>query len=263
MLSVLRRTPRRRTTYAVVATLVVLLPLGWLWRASLVPGTYSVMDMGYADFGGGPVAGAMQQGHPDMPGMAPGRSVATLTGPAGRVPDVNLTLVARKQRFRLASGQPVDGYTFNGSSPGPAIHAVHGQLVQVRLVNESVPDGVTLHWHGVDVPNAEDGVAGVTQDAVPKGGSFTYRFMADQVGTFWYHSHQVSHEQVLRGLLGALVITAKVEGAVAGPPVRDELALIHLYGGLRTVNGRPATRRCSRHPDLGSGSGSSTRTTAR
>ena len=57
-----------------------------------------------------------------------------------------------------------------------------------------------------------DGVAGVTQDAVMEGESFTYRFVADQVGTYWYHSHQVSHEQVIGGLLGAVVID---------PPAKD------------------------------------------
>ena len=64
--------------------------------------------------------------------------------------------------------------------------------------------GVTLHWHGVDVPNAMDGVAGVTQDAVPVGGEFSYRFVADQAGSYWYHSHQVSNPQVAGGLLGSL-----------------------------------------------------------
>ena len=65
------------------------------------------------------------------------------------------------------------------------------------MVNENVEDGATLHWHGIDVPNAADGVAGVTQDAVVPGEEYTYRFVADQAGTFWYHSHQVSHEQVV------------------------------------------------------------------
>ena len=118
-----------------------------------------------------------------------------------------MTLTVRKEQFRLASGEQVDGYTVNHTSPGPVIRAVQGQLVEVRLVNASVPDGVTLHWHGVDVPNAEDGVAGVTQNAVPVGKSYTYRFVADQVGTYWYHSHQVSHAQVQGGLLGALVVS--------------------------------------------------------
>ena len=58
----------------------------------------------------------------------------------------------------------------------------------------------------MNVPNAMDGVAGVTQDAIATGGSFIYRFVADQVGTFWYHSHQVCHEQVIGGLFGAIVV---------------------------------------------------------
>ena len=117
----------------------------------------------------------------DMPGMSSGghastgttaapadsRSVSSLTVGTDRPADVTVTLIARRESFTLAGGRVVDGYTLNGTSPGPKIRAVQGQLVQVRLVNESVPDGITLHWHGVDVPNRDDGVAGVTQDAVP------------------------------------------------------------------------------------------------
>jgi FtsP/CotA-like multicopper oxidase with cupredoxin domain len=241
----------RRTVIALIATAAVLLPLGWFWKASLLPGSYSVMDMGYADYGGGSAPRDVLAGHDDdMRGMTPGRSVATLTAATDRVADVSVTLTARTQRFRLTPGRDFDGYTLNGTSPGPEIRAVQGQLVQVRLVNESVPDGITLHWHGLDVPNAEDGVAGVTQDAVPVGGSFTYRFVVGQAGTFWYHSHQVSHDQVLRGLFGPLVITPLAHtpepngskasgGSAVAAPVLDELALVHLYGGVRTVNGHP------------------------
>jgi FtsP/CotA-like multicopper oxidase with cupredoxin domain len=92
-----------------------------------------------------------------------------------------------------------------------------------------VPGGVTLHWHGVDVPNAMDGV---TQDAVGVGAAFTYRFVADQVGTFWYHSHQLSPEQVRGGLLGALVVTPTAQSSDV-----DVVALVYLYQGARTVNG--------------------------
>ena len=63
-----------------------------------------------------------------------------------------------------------------------------------------------MHWHGVDVPNAEDGVAGVTQNAVHPARRHVYRFRADQVGTFWYHTHQASAKDVSRGLFGAFVI---------------------------------------------------------
>jgi FtsP/CotA-like multicopper oxidase with cupredoxin domain len=223
---------RRRLLVALLAAAAVLAPLAWFWQASLMPGTYSVMDMGYADYGGGP--GTMTD-HDLM-----GRSIATLVADPTRPADVRVTLTVRKQRFRLASGQQVDGYTVNGTSPGPVIHAVQGQLVEVHLVNASVPDGVTLHWHGVDVPNAEDGVAGVTQNAVPVGGSFTYRFVADQAGTYWYHSHQVSHAQVQGGLFGALVVTPKPSTPASAPAATDptdQLAVLHVYHGTPTVNG--------------------------
>jgi FtsP/CotA-like multicopper oxidase with cupredoxin domain len=259
-----RNGARIRLAVAGAATVAILGPLIWLWQDSLLPATYSVMDMGYADHGtgqgsAGPDHGAgseqgMSSGHgmssgggaPGHSGQAAGaRSVTSLVADPGRPADVSVTLIARAQRFRLPTGRSVDGYTLNGTSPGPVIRATVGQLVEVRLVNESVPDGITLHWHGVDVPNAEDGVAGVTQDAVGAGRSFTYRFVADQAGTFWYHSHQVSHEQVRRGLLGALVVTP------APPkPARDVdvVALLHLYDGVRTVNGREGDVRVEARP---------------
>ena len=206
-------------------TLAVLVPLGYLWATSLVPGEYDPAEMGYADYGGGP-----SSGHEHHHG---GTSVADLTGPKTGTPDVDVTLVARKQKFQLASGETVDGYTLNGASPGPLIRAHVGDLVQVTLVNESVEDGATLHWHGIDVPNAEDGVAGVTQDAVPVGGKHVYRFKAEQAGTYWYHSHQVSSDEVKGGLFGSIVIA---------PPSPDEVvAAIHTYDGKRTINGRTGT----------------------
>jgi FtsP/CotA-like multicopper oxidase with cupredoxin domain len=216
---------RRRLLIALVAAVAVLGPLAYYWQASLLPDSYSVMDMGYADYGGG--SETMADHH------LMGTSVADLVADPDRPADVRVTLTVRKEPFRLASGEEVDGYTVNHTSPGPVIRAVQGQLVEVRLVNASVPDGVTLHWHGVDVPNAEDGVAGVTQDAVPVGKSYTYRFVADQVGTYWYHSHQVSHAQVQGGLLGALVVTPPTPE----PDVRDQLAVMHVYDGVQTVNG--------------------------
>ena len=117
----------------------------------------------------------------------------------------------------LESGREVDGYSFNGTSPGPLIEATEGDLVEVRVHNDNVADGVSVHWHGVDVPNAEDGVAGVTQDAIAEGEDHVYRFVVDDPGTYWYHSHQVSHTQVIRGLFGPLVVKHK---SSAGQPAR-------------------------------------------
>ena len=220
---------RRRLLLALLATVAVVAPLGWMWQASLVPDTYNVMDMGVVEQGRDiePVA------HDHAHGAT---SVDELVADPARPADVRVELVAREERFTLPSGREVDGYTLNGTSPGPEVRAREGQLVEVRLVNDSVAEGVTLHWHGVDVPNAVDGVAGVTQDAVPVGGEHVYRFVADQAGTFWYHSHQVSHEQVRQGLLGALVVEPAVPpGAPRG---EEALALLHVYDGTSTVNGR-------------------------
>jgi FtsP/CotA-like multicopper oxidase with cupredoxin domain len=240
-------TGRGRTALALLATLAVLGPIGWFWQASLVPARYSVLDMGVLDMG------VLDMGVPDQgrPGSAssslhqhggPGTvGVDTLRADPGPA-DVELTLTARAATLPLGAAPAFAGYTLNGTSPGPVIRAELGQLVQVRLVNESVPGGVTLHWHGINVPNAMDGLAGVTQDAVPVGGEFVYRFRAEQVGTYWYHSHQVAHEQVLRGLFGALVIMPP--GGVG----REELAVAHLYGGQRTLNGQAGDVRVDARP---------------
>lgn len=204
---------RWRLVAAGAATAAIIGPIGYLWESSLLPGAYSATSIGYADSGGGPAHGTHGGGRP----------VSEFTVAAGRRADVSMTMTARFEGGR---------YTLNGTTPGPAVLASTGDLVEVKLVNENVPDGVTLHWHGIDVPNGMDGVAGITQDAVMPGRSFVYRFVADHPGTYWYHSHQVSHEQVIKGLFGAVVI--------GGSPA-DVTALVHLYsGGRHTVNGSAA-----------------------
>ncbi|MQA80087.1 MAG: multicopper oxidase domain-containing protein [Streptosporangiales bacterium] len=215
---------------------------------SFAPPTYSVMGMGRVDFGGGPALGG-HLGHTDDRWVGPARrpgdvSVADLTGPRDVRPDVSTTLVARKGPVTLATGEKVDGYSLNGSSPGPPIRARQGDVVQVRLVNANIAEGTTLHWHGVDVPNAEDGVAGVTQNAVPAGRSHVYRFVAEDAGTYWYHSHQISSEQVRDGLWGTLVVEPRGRSTYA----TDVVAPVHSYGGLRTVAGRTGEYRVPARP---------------
>ncbi|MFP3713418.1 multicopper oxidase family protein [Puerhibacterium sp. TATVAM-FAB25] len=203
------------------------------WSGTLV-GEYSVMDMG------GPGHAAAHAGHLTGGAGAGGAApvdVTTLAAAADRPADVRVRLVAREGRVEVTGGRPVDGYTVNGTSPGPTVRARQGDLVEVELVNASVTDGTTLHWHGIDVPNAADGVAGVTQDAVPVGGRHVYRFVAQDAGTYWYHSHQVSHEQVRRGLLGAVVVEPRDPAGAGPPPAADVLAVLHVYEGQHTVNG--------------------------
>ena len=205
---------RALTVLGVLALLGLAALVGMAWWDSRLPSSYSVMEMGVLDYGGGPA-----QDHAAHPHLA----VDRLTGHATGRPDVRTTLVAAKKG---------DLWAFNGRVPGPEIHARQGDLVEVTLVNRDIDDGVTIHWHGVDVPNAEDGVAGVTQDAVLPGERFTYRFRVEQLGTFWYHSHQVSSKQVRRGLYGAFVIHP------AGPPRTgvDRTLIVHDFDGKPTFN---------------------------
>ncbi len=221
---------RPRLVLALAATLAILAPIGFFWQQSLVPGDLSPMSMGYADFGGGPTAGE-HAGHQ--------RDLASFSVPADRKADVLVDLVARKEPITIEGRGPVDGYTLNHTSPGPRITARQGQVIQVTLHNESIPDGVTLHWHGVDVPPAEDGVAGVTQDSVLPGQSHVYKFVAVDAGTYWYHSHQVSHEQVAKGLFGVLIVE---------PAAGEIVAAAHTYDKVRTVNGQYGERRVDAAP---------------
>jgi len=234
---------RLKILLPILATVAIVAPLAWLWQASLLPKSISVMDMGYPDFGGGSgneqtVGGG--HGHAASPET---RSVVDFTADAARQADVRVDLVAA-QADLVIGGKSIAGYTLNGTSPGPTITARQGQLVEVHLRNASVPAGITLHWHGYDVPAAMDGVAGVTQDEVPVGGEFTYRFLADRTGTYWYHSHQVSNEQVMGGLFGALVVLPKAT-ARAGD---DVIATAHTYGGKKTINGAATDLRVPARP---------------
>ena len=138
-------------------------------------------------------------------------SVAQLTGPREGAPDARFTLTAARGEIRLDSGRTVQGLTFNSRSPGPELRVQRGDLVEVTLVNTDVTEGVTLHWHGVDVPNAEDGVPGVTQDAVLPGGRHVYRFVPPHTGSFWYHTHRDGALNVKRGLFGAFIVEDDAE----------------------------------------------------
>ncbi|WP_084956425.1 multicopper oxidase domain-containing protein [Thermoactinospora rubra] len=93
------------------------------------------------------------------------------------------TLTAQAATVTLPSGRPFPALTFNATAPGPLLRVRQGDHVEVTLRNRLPDRGVTLHWHGVHVPNGEDGVPGVTQDAVAPGGEHVYRFTAQQPGT--------------------------------------------------------------------------------
>ena len=196
-------------------------------EASVLGASHSPMDMGRPDYGTPSRGGRHAHG--------PATPIDRLTGPAG-TPQRTVTLTA-------ATGQQVIGgieqpvLTFNGTTPGPTLVLQQGELVEVRLRNTNVAQGVTIHWHGVDVPGREDGVAGVTQDAVLPGGQYVYRFVVPDAGTYWYHTHQDSVRSVARGLLGALVVLPTSAPPTADPVPVDVTGLVHTYGPITTING--------------------------
>ncbi len=92
-----------------------------------------------------------------------------------------------------------------GRVPGPEIRLTAGDRVGYRLVNK-LPQPTAVHWHGIRIENAMDGAAPLTQAPVPPGAGFDYDFLAPDPGTYWYHSHNRSTEQVARGLAGPLIV---------------------------------------------------------
>jgi FtsP/CotA-like multicopper oxidase with cupredoxin domain len=174
---------------------------------------------------------------PIVPGQ-PSTSVDLLTAPPGDEPVRTYTLTARVARIH---GQ--DAWTYDGTVPGPELRVVQGDRLRVTLVNH-LPESTTIHWHGVPgVPNAEDGVAGITQQAVPPGRSMTYEFVVSDPGTYWYHSHQDTSNQVSRGLYGALVVEPRSSLAED----RDYAVVLHngVAGGV-AANGSSDLRLAAR-----------------
>ena len=178
----------RRAVAGFAGLLAVLLVagLGWSWLSDMAAPSIEA-------------SGA--HGHDEAPapaGDATAIPVTALRTPDDASGDVHaVELTAARHDVTLASGDTIEAWGFGGDGvAGPELRVTEGDLVEVTLLNRDIEDGVTLHWHGYDVPNGEDGVAGVTQDSVAPGGEFTYRFTADEPGTYWYHTHQAASEGV-------------------------------------------------------------------
>ena len=123
------RSTRVRLVVSVLATVVILTPLAWLWQSSLVGKSYSVMGMGTLDYGGGPVAGHAHG--------ATDRSVTDFVVDDARKANVRVDLVAEQQNLAIG-GRSVAGYTLNVNVPGEVLHEVVGDpapLLQQMLVN--------------------------------------------------------------------------------------------------------------------------------
>lgn len=160
-----------------------------------------------------------------MPGAT--KSIATLQAPLTAPSMKEFTLTAQNSVVNLGGGPQIAAWTFNGKAPGPTLRVQQGDLVVVHIVNH-LSFGIAVHWHGIDVPNSADGVAGVTQDAIKPGQTYTYRFFVNDPGTYWYHSHQFGYEETVGGLFGALIVDPKTPTIHADV---DYNVLFHLWNG--------------------------------
>jgi manganese oxidase len=114
-------------------------------------------------------------------------------------------LTAAVTKWEVSPGEFVDAWTYNGVVPGPQIKLDVGDRVRVIVHNET-PLGTDIHWHGIPVPNAMDGVSPFTQDPIPTGGSYTYEFEAEAPALGMYHSHLHSQTSMVNGMFGSFQI---------------------------------------------------------
>jgi FtsP/CotA-like multicopper oxidase with cupredoxin domain len=173
------------------------------------------------------VAAAQHEGHQPTPAQAPPPRVAAQ--PAAPVPpdqfapgvvpvvspDVPnmpwrlengvkvFNVAVEHVRTQFIPGRIVDAWGFNGNVPGPTIQVNEGDHVRL-IVENRLPEPFSMHWHGLEIPNSMDGMPGISQDAIPPGGTFTYEFTLHQNGTFFYHSHMAMQEMM--GLIGLFII---------------------------------------------------------
>lgn len=140
-------------------------------------------------------------------GLAGAGLLATAPFGAAWAADGFLEITAGPSKYKLYrdDSQTSDLWTYNDTLPGPEIRARRGERIKVRLIN-NLEEPSSVHWHGIRIDNAMDGVSGLTQDPVQPGDTFEYDFAVPDAGTYWYHAHNKSWNQVGRGLYGPLII---------------------------------------------------------
>lgn len=150
-------------------------------------------------------------------------------------------LTASKVQWETEVGKRVEAWAYNGQVPGPQIRVREGDRVRVVLHN-SLDQSTSIHFHGLEIPNDQDGVPFITQPPVKPGESYTYEFVVPNSGSHMYHSHHNAAEQVGKGLLGAFVVEPRTPRAIERADVDYVMILNDGYHGY-TINGKgfPAT----------------------
>lgn len=153
-------------------------------------------------------------------------SIATLPkrGPEDRIGELPFIMKDGVKEFQLTveeiqweyePGQYIHAWAYNGQVPGPTIRVTEGEIIRVIVKNNLPNDGTSVHWHGVAVNWASDGVPGLTQDPIAPGEEFMYEFEAKPEGTRFYHSHGSDHitaaQQMDMGLSGPFIVEPIVQ----------------------------------------------------
>ncbi|MBA3540254.1 MAG: copper oxidase [Deltaproteobacteria bacterium] len=132
-------------------------------------------------------------------------------------------LTAEPVKHTIANGLEIEAWGYNGSTPGPLLECVEGDTIRIYVTNK-LPEPTSVHWHGVIVPNGMDGIAGLTQKAIPVGKTFRYEFTMRRAGTFMYHPHFDEMVQIALGMVGMIVVHPKRPD---GRRVRDYSLMAH------------------------------------
>lgn len=143
-------------------------------------------------------------------GLAAGAGVALparLTATTGA--ELRLRPAPATAAFFGADGPRARVWGYNGAVPGPEIRLRQGAGLRVSVDSDLAQD-TTVHWHGLRIPHAMDGVPDLTQPPIAPGARFVYQFDVPDAGTFWYHPHVRGSEQQGRGLYGALIVEEAV-----------------------------------------------------
>jgi manganese oxidase len=150
-------------------------------------------------------------------------------------------LVAKVVKWEVEPGKFVDAWGYNGVVPGPQIRVKEGERVRIHLKNE-LNESTVLHFHGLEIPNDQDGVPFITQPPIKPGASYTYEFVVPNAGSHMYHSHHNAAKQVGMGLLGAFIVEPKRKRAIEAVDHDYVMILNDGYHGF-TLNGKgfPAT----------------------
>jgi FtsP/CotA-like multicopper oxidase with cupredoxin domain len=133
-------------------------------------------------------------------------------------------LIAEEVDHEFAPGTRIKAWGYNGSTPGPTIEAVEGDLVRFYVTNK-LGEPTTIHWHGLLLPFGMDGVAGLTQPSIKPGETWVYEFPLTQHGTHMYHPHADEMIQMAMGMMGMFIIHPRT--AEANPVTRDYALLLH------------------------------------